>query len=167
MTETINACAGYTDCKVLATVNVHIVDADARMPEVASTMLGTYGSAWTYSLAINDIYFDQLDAVLGQLKRKEVLNVSAGDGSAKAMARIVSGQSQQIGSIAEPLKLQGYQLADELNRAFAGAPPSGFKSKPIMVTVELLKTVGKHGVESNLGFESAYTSVWGKRFPAL
>ena len=163
MTETINACASYTDCKVLATVNVHIADADARMPEVATTLLGNFGSAWNYSLAINDIYFDQLDAVLGQLKRKDVLNVSAGDGSAKAMARIASGQSQQIGSIAEPLKLQGYQLADELNRAFAGLPPSGFKSKPIMVTVDLLKTMGKHGVESNQGFESAYTGLWGKK----
>ncbi len=163
MKETLEACAGYAGCKVLATANVRIADADVRMADVASGLAGSFGLAWNYSLAINDVYFDQLDAWLARMKRQDVFNVSAGDGSAKAMGRIASGQSQQIGSIAEPLKLQGYQLADELNRAFAGASPSGFKSKPIMVTIDLLKAVGKHGVESNQGFEAAYANIWGKK----
>ncbi len=162
MRETVQACAAYTNCKVLATANVHIADAEGSMDDVASKLLATYGAAWTYSLAINDIYFDQLDAWLKRVKRPDIFNVSAGDGSAKAMGRIASGQSQQIGAIAEPLKLQGYQLADELNRAFAGAQPSGFRSKPILVTVDLLKAVGKHGVESKLGFEAAYGKLWGR-----
>lgn len=160
MQKAIEAC---DSCKVLAVENVQIAHAEQAMEDVVSKLARRYGSAWTHSLAINDIYFDQIDETLGRLKRKDILNVSGGDGSAMALARIESGSSQQIGSVAEPLKLQGYQLADELNRAFAGAPPSGFKSRPILVNRELLKATGKHGVESTLGFEAAYMALWSKK----
>jgi len=85
---------------------------------------------------------------------------SAGDGSSKALGRIGSGVSQQVATVAEPLKMQGYQLADELNRALAGAPPSGFQTRPILVTSELLRATGNRGIEATSGFESAYSAIW-------
>ena len=84
----------------------------------------------------------------------------AGDGSAKALGRIGAGVSQQVATVAEPLKLQGYQLADELSRAFAGAAPSGFQAQPILVTTELLRLTGTRGVDASLGFEAAYGAIW-------
>lgn len=112
--KTIQACAGYHDCKVLS-------------------------------------------------KRTDIHNVSAGDGSSKAMGRIYAGISQQVATVAEPLKLQGYQLADEFNRAFAGVPASGFQSHPILVTTDLLKASGNRGIEETLGFEAAYSAIWARK----
>ncbi|OYT92877.1 MAG: hypothetical protein CFE43_06270 [Burkholderiales bacterium PBB3] len=162
MTKTLEACAGYQRCKLLAVQNVAIAKANTVMGEVVAKLAADHGTAWTYSLAINDIYFDHLGTALATARRTDVQNVSAGDGSNKAFARIELGSGQQIASVAEPLKMQGYQLADELNRAFARAPHSGVVSKPILVTQALLKTTGKRGIESMLGFEAAYEAVWKK-----
>ena len=51
--------------------------------------------------------------------------VSGGDGSVSAYDRVRQGQ-YQAATIPEPLNLHGWQAIDEMNRAFAGAPPSGY-----------------------------------------
>lgn len=163
MRQTIEKCQGYKGCKVLAVENVVISDAAAQMPAVVPRLIGAHGAAWTYSLAINDVYFDDINYPLILAKRTDILNVSAGDGSSKALGRIGAGISQQVATVAEPLKMHGYQLADELNRALAGSPPSGFQSQPILVTTELLKSTGSRGIESALGFETAYSAIWGRK----
>jgi len=160
MRATIQACQAYTGCKVLSVENVRISDAATAMPAVVQKLAAVFGAAWTYSLAINDVYFDEINYPLMLLKRTDIRNVSAGDGSIKALGRIGSGVSQQVATVAEPLKMQGYQLADELNRALAGVPQSGFQSHPILVTTELLKATGHRGVDANLGFEAAYSAIW-------
>jgi ribose transport system substrate-binding protein len=163
MQATIQACQGYQGCKVLAVENVLISNAAAVMPGAVSKLVAAHGAAWTYSLAINDVYFDAINYPLLSAKRTDIRNVSAGDGSSKALGRIGAGVSQQVATVAEPLKMQGYQLADELNRALAGAPPSGFQSQPILVTTGLLKATGQRGIEAALGFEAAYAAIWGKK----
>lgn len=160
MKQTVEACQGYNGCKVLAIENVLISNAAAAMATVVPKLLAAHAAAWTYSLAINDVYFDEINFPLLMAKRSDIHHVSAGDGSAKALGRIGAGVSQQVATVAEPLKLQGYQLADELNRAWAGAAPSGFQSKPILVTTELLRASGGRGVEASLGFEAAYGVIW-------
>lgn len=163
MKRTIQACQGYKGCKLLGVENVPISDAASAMPAVVPKLISTHGSAWTYSLAINDVYFDEINYPLLLAKRGDIRNVSAGDGSNKALSRIGAGVSQQIATVAEPLKMQGYQLADEINRALAGAAPSGFQSQPILVTTELLQSTGARGIESSLGFEAAYLAIWTRK----
>ncbi|MBT3065825.1 substrate-binding domain-containing protein [Rhodoferax sp. U11-2br] len=160
MRATIQACQGYKGCKLLSVENVLISDAAAAMPAVVQKLAAVHGAAWTYSLAINDVYFDEINYPLMLVKRTDIRLVSAGDGSIKALGRIGSGLSQQVATVAEPLKMQGYQLADELNRALAGVVQSGFQSSPILVTTELLKTTGSRGIEANLDFEAAYAAIW-------
>jgi len=163
MKQTIQACRGYKGCKLLAVENVLISDAAAALPAAVSRLLAAHGAAWTYSLAINDVYFDEINYPLLLAQRGDILNVSAGDGSGKALSRIGAGVSQQVATVAEPLKMQGYQLADELNRALAGTPPSGFQSQPILVTTELLRATGSRGIEAALGFEAAYSAIWARK----
>lgn len=163
MQQTIQTCQGYRGCRLLAVENVVIADAAGQMPAVVPKLIAAHGSAWTYSLAINDVYFDEINYPLLLAKRGDILNVSAGDGSSKALGRIGAGVSQQIATVAEPLTMQGYQLADELNRALAGSPPSGFQSQPIVVTAELLQATGHRGIESSLGFEAAYAAIWKRK----
>lgn len=160
MKTTIQACLGHVGCKVLAVENVPISQATTAMPTLVPALVATYGAAWTYSLAINDVYFDEINYPLLSAKRTDILNVSAGDGSTKALGRIGAGVSQQVATVAEPLRIQGYQLADEFNRAFAGAPPSGFLSKPILVTTALLKATGHREIDAGLGVEAAYAAIW-------
>ena len=162
MQKTIQACQGYQGCRVLGIENVLISNAAAVIPGAVAKLVATHGPSWTYSLAINDVYFDEINYPLQLARRPDIRNVSAGDGSSKALGRIGAGVSQQVATVAEPLKMQGYQLADELNRALAGAPPSGFQSHPILVTTELLKATGQRGIEAALGFEAAYAAIWGK-----
>ena len=61
------------------------------------------------------------------------VNVAAGDGSESAYQRIRAKQYQAV-TVAEPLNLQGWQLVDELNRAFAGETWSGYVSPLHVVT---------------------------------
>lgn len=163
MAKTIQACAGYHDCKVLSVQNVKISNAATAMPPLVSQLDATYGKAWSYSLAINDVYLDEINYPLIALKRTDIRHVSAGDGSLKAKGRIQAGLSQQIATVAEPLKLQGYQLADEFNRAFAQDPPSGYQSTPILVTTQSLREAGSAGIEADLHFEEAYKSIWKRK----
>lgn len=160
MVRTIEACKGYHACKVLAVDQMTISNASTEIPRAIPRLVATHGAAWTYSLAINDAYFDAMNFPLRDAKRTDILNVSAGDGSAKALSRIAWGQSQQLATVAEPLKMQGYQLADELNRAFAGEAPSGFVTTPVLVTHGLLKAMGTSDIESAIGFEAAYRAIW-------
>jgi ribose transport system substrate-binding protein len=163
MKKTLQACRGHKDCKVLSVENVLISQAATALPALVPKLLAAHGAAWTYSLAINDVYFDEINYPLRMARRTDIHNVSAGDGSAKALGRIAAGISQQVATVAEPLKMQGYQLADELNRAFAGAAPSGLQSKPILVTTELLNATGHRGIEAALGFEAAYSAAWARK----
>lgn len=161
MKKEINVCKGYTGCKVLAVKNVLISEAGEAMPDIIPTLISTYGNEWTYGLAINDIYFDTIYFPLVFSKRTDIVFVSAGDGSSKAISRIQIGKSQQYATVAEPLRLQGFQIADELNRSFAGKPPSGYISKPQLITQEsLLKAKNELVKLALLDYEEAYYAIW-------
>ena len=117
----IEGCAG---CKVLAIEDTPIGDLANRMPQLTTSLLSRYGKAWTYSIAVNDLYFDfsapslqsaGVDPATGYPRQ-----ISAGDGSVPAFQRI-RGKQYQLATVAEPLHLQGWQTIDEMNRAFAGA----------------------------------------------
>jgi len=148
------------NCRVLSVENIPITEAGHLIPEIVPKLMKQYGYSWTYCMAINDVYFDNMNFPLVFANRTDIINVSAGDGSSMALSRIRSGLSQQAATVAEPLRMQGFQLADELNRAFAGTAPSGYMSKPILVTATVLKAIGEGGIDSNLGFEATYSRIW-------
>lgn len=162
MKNMIESCQGYKGCKVLSIENIPLAESDKLIPTITNNLLNEYKEDWTYTLAINDLYFETINLPLIFGNRRDIVNISAGDGSNTAISRIGFGKSQQIATIAEPLNLQGYQLADELNRAFAAKPTSGYISKPILITTEFLKKISKREIDSLLGFEKAYTSIWNK-----
>lgn len=157
MKEIVEQCK---KCKVLAVENLLISNAGKDIPAAVARLNKTYGKAWTHTLAINDVYFDAMNFPLASIGRLDIKNISAGDGSNVALSRIKGGLSQQIATVAEPTNMQGWQLADELNRAFAGVPPSGYVTKPILVTTQLLKQIGTAAIDSEVPYEKAYRSIW-------
>jgi ribose transport system substrate-binding protein len=146
--------------KLIAVEDVSISNAETEIPRLVKGWNQRYGSSWTHTLAINDIYFDTMGATLDSLQRKDVANIAAGDGSIAAIHRIREGTDPQLITIAEPLAAQGWQIADELNRYFAQASPSGFLTDVIVVSKEYLSSLKSKDIESGLKFRQTYTRIW-------
>ncbi len=151
---------------VLEYVDTPIAETSQRMPQLTTSLLQKYGAAWTHSLAINDLYFDFMGPSLsaaGIPGDGAPVNVAAGDGSESAYQRIRSKQYQQV-TVAEPLNLQGWQLVDELNRAFAGEAWSGYVSPLHVVTSANVEFDGgpKNTFDPDNGYRDAYKAIWGK-----
>jgi ribose transport system substrate-binding protein len=159
----IEGCAG---CKVLSVEDTPIGDLANRMGQLTTSLLSKYGAEWTHSIAVNDLYYDfsapslisaGIDPAEGAPRQ-----ISAGDGSVPAFQRIRDKQ-YQIATVAEPLNLQGWQLIDELNRAFAGEAASGYVPPVHLFTSA---NVDQDGGDRNIfdpgnGYKDRYKAIWG------
>lgn len=151
---------------VLEVEDTPIADTSTRMGQLTTTLLQKYGAKWTHSLAINDIYYDFMGPALasaGVQGDGHPLAVAAGDGSESAYQRVRSKQYQAV-TVAEPLNFQGWQLVDELNRAFAGEKWSGYVSPFEVVTPDNIAFDGgpKNHFDPDNGYRDQYTKIWGK-----
>jgi ribose transport system substrate-binding protein len=123
-------------CAVLDIVNSPIDLAQQKMPAVVSSLLHRFGARFRYMLTINGIYIGGALAAFVNAGRRgsdPPFAIGAGDGDASDFQRIRAGD-HQTASIAEPLYLQGWQIVDELNRARAGQPPSGYIAPLRLIT---------------------------------
>lgn len=160
MARTLEQVPGAT---LLETLDVSISDSAVLVPPIIRRLLHEHGARWTHALAINDVYFDHAVPVLiahGDGAR-HVRLISAGDGSASAFVRIRSG-IYQTATVAEPLHMQGWQMADELNRLQMGQPVSGFVTPAALVTrAELLSPRGAGLVfDPPNGYRDVYRRIW-------
>ncbi|MFI0816068.1 substrate-binding domain-containing protein [Streptomyces sp. NPDC021098] len=151
--------ASCRDVRLLAYENIPIPDAGSRTPQEVSSLLSRFPNDWTYSVAINDLYFaDAAPALRAGGKRGSgpPFNIGAGDGDPSAFQR-VNHRQYQAATVPEPLTQQGWQMIDEFNRAFAGRPPSGY-SAPVHVAT----AANSRGATSwnPLGFRAAYRKIW-------
>ena len=163
MANIIKACG---TCTLLSVQDTPLADAANRMPQLTTSLLQRYGAKWTYALSINDLTFDFMSPALqaaGIAGDGVPHAISAGDGSGPAFQRIRSGE-YQIATVAEPLRLHGWQEVDELNRAFAGSPPSGFVAPPhLFIKANIDKDGGPKDIyDPQNGYEKIYRQIWGK-----
>ncbi|MEG2386280.1 MAG: substrate-binding domain-containing protein [Aurantimicrobium sp.] len=155
----IEACK---TCSVLDYEDSPIAEADTRMPGIISNLLQQYGDKLTYLLAINGNYFGGAQQALraaGTDPAGTPKSVAAGDGDSAEFKRI-RDVDYQAATVAEPLILQGWQLVDEINRAFAGEKESGFIAAPGLITAKNVPTGDVFDPAS--GYRDVYTKVWGK-----
>ena len=87
---------------------------------------------------------------------------AAGDGSVPAFQRIREKQ-YQIATVAEPLHLHGWQCIDELNRALAGQPPSGFVAHVhLFINANIEKDGGAQNIfDPGNDYKGHYKKIWG------
>jgi ribose transport system substrate-binding protein len=92
------AVEGCKGCKVLSVEDTPIGDLSNRMGQLTTSLLAKYGKAWTYSIGVNDLYFDfavpslvsaGVDPATGYPRQ-----IAAGDGSVPAFQRIRQKQFQ-------------------------------------------------------------------------
>jgi ribose transport system substrate-binding protein len=146
--------------KLLVRENIPIPDAGTRVPEEVSSLLARFQDQWTYSVAVNDLYFADAAPALraaGKQGGGAPFNIGAGDGDSSAFERINSRQFQAA-TVPEPLFAQGWQIVDEFNRAFAGRPATGY-----VAPVHIATTANSGGATAwdPSGFREAYLRIWG------
>ncbi|MER5427945.1 substrate-binding domain-containing protein [Streptomyces sp. NPDC002588] len=149
-------CSGV---KLLAYENIPIPDASSRTPREISSLLSRFGSSWTHSVAINDLYFADAAPAFRAAGRKgsgPPFNIGAGDGDPSAFQRINSRQ-YQAATVPEPLTQQGWQIVDEFNRAFSGRPASGYAAPVHIATAD--NTGGATSWDPS-GYREAYRKIW-------
>ena len=151
-------------CTVLSLEDSPMTEASTRMPQLTTSLLQRFGAKWTYSLAVNDLYYDFMAASLGAAGlggTDAPHNISAGDGSESAFQRI-RAQQNQMATVPEPLQEQGWQLLDELNRAFNKQPWSGYVSNIHLVTADNIAYDGgpKNLYDPDNGYRDAYRKIW-------
>ncbi|MFF3331765.1 substrate-binding domain-containing protein [Streptomyces sp. NPDC002888] len=154
----LRTCSGV---KLLSYENIPIPDASSRTPREVSSLLSRFGSKWTYSVAINDLYFADAAPALRAAGRKgsgPPFNIGAGDGDPSAFQRIENRQ-YQAATVPEPLSLQGWQIIDEFNRAFSGRPASGYVA-PVHITTAA-NSAGATTWDPT-GYQEAYRKIWGR-----
>lgn len=150
------ACPGVD---LLAHKNIPIPDASRRTPQEVASLLPRLGKKWTYSVAINDLYFDDAAPAFRAAGRPGAgppFNIGAGDGDPSAFRRINSEQ-YQAATVPEPLSQQGWQIVDEFNRAFAGRPASGYVAPVHIATAE--NSAGATSWDPK-GYREAYERIW-------
>jgi ribose transport system substrate-binding protein len=160
------AVEGCSGCKVLEVVDTPIGELSTRMAPLTTALLLKYGKDWTYSIGVNDLYFDfavpslqsaGVDPATGYPRQ-----IAAGDGSVPAFQRIRQ-QQYQVATVAEPLHLHGWQAIDEMNRALAGEEPSAYVAPPHLF---IKANVDLDGGDQNTfdpgnGYREQYKKIWG------
>ena len=163
MAAVIKQCSG---CTLLDVINAPLADTSSRMGQLTTSLLQRFGKKWTYSMGINDLYYDFMAPALqaaGIAGDGYPRNISGGDGSPSAFQRIRQ-KEYQAGTAADPLRLQGWQCVDEMNRAFAGVPSSGYVPPVHLFTAANIGSDGgPHDVfDPDNGYREQYKKIWGK-----
>ncbi|QYX75223.1 substrate-binding domain-containing protein [Streptomyces akebiae] len=153
--------ATCSDVELLSYEDIPIPEANSRTVDKVASLQSRFGDRWTYSAAINDLYFDHAAPALRAAGHKgggAPFNIGAGDGDPSAFERI-NGKQFQSATVPEPLSEQGWQIIDEFNRAFAGEPASGYVA-PVHITTAN-NSGGALSWDSE-GYREAYRKIWDK-----
>jgi ribose transport system substrate-binding protein len=162
MQDAVQAVEGS---KVLAFEDTPIADVQTRMPPLMTSLYQQFGDQLNWMIAVNDLYFDFAIPSLRTLNASPSgppQMVSGGDGSVSAYERVRQGQ-YQAATIPEPLNLHGWQTVDEMNRAFAGQPPSGYVTPVHVVTIDNIQYDGgpNNIFDPDNGYRDQYKKIWG------
>ncbi|WP_433469308.1 substrate-binding domain-containing protein [Spirillospora sp. CA-128828] len=153
--------ATCSDVKLLSYERIPISDSNSRTIQAVSSLLSHFGDKWTYSAAINDLYFGDAAPALraaGKQGAGAPFNIGAGDGDPSAFQRI-NGRRFQAATVPEPLSEQGWQIIDEFNRAFTGKPASGYVA-PVHITTAA-NSGGALSWDAE-GYRATYRKIWGR-----
>ncbi|AIY41197.1 Ribose ABC transporter [Collimonas arenae] len=152
-------------CSLLSVEALPITTSADKMPALLTSLQQRFGKKWTYIIGVNDSYLDLLAAPASTaiLANNKIQTLSAGEGSESAYQRI-RNKRQQIATVPEPFGQQGWQIVDELNRAFSGEKASAYTTPAYLVTEQNIAFHGgdKNTFEPNNGYRAEYKKIWGR-----
>ncbi len=152
------------DCNILAVEDMPIANIAQQMPITIGRLIKDFDKKITHFIVINDLYIDYaLPSLLSSKLSAQHIprSISAGDGTQAAYKRINSN-TLQIATVPEPLILQGWQIVDELNRAFNQNEPSGYIEKAQIINRQNIKQyVDKsNNYDPDKQYRKAYLQLW-------
>jgi len=153
----LDACPGV---RILSTVDIPIANSSNQTPPRVTSLIDELGDRWTHSVAINDLYFADAAAAFqkaGKAGDGAPYNIGAGDGDPMAFQSIRS-RHYQAATVPEPLLEQGWQVIDELNRAFAGRPSSGYVAPVHLTAIDNID--GATYWEPDNAYREHYLDIW-------
>jgi ribose transport system substrate-binding protein len=156
----ITACSG---CSVLAVEDSPVSTTSARMPGLISNLLQQFGDKMTYFMGINGNYFTGAAPALksaGKNPAGPPKGIAAGNGDAPELLRIRTGQ-YQTATVAEPLYLQAWQIADAINDTLAGVAVPAFVADPGLIDKSNVPMKGDV-FDPNSSYRAIYKKIWGK-----
>jgi ribose transport system substrate-binding protein len=160
LVELIKQCE---NCRLLSVEELPLADAANKLQVTADDLVKRFGSKWTHVLAVDDLYFDLLEkpSVTAIIAGNKLKGISAGDGSTTAYQRL-NANGLQIGTVPEPANMDGWQLVDEMNRAFSGVGPSGFVMPVHFVSGQNIAFDGGHKnmFEPENDYRNQYKKYW-------
>lgn len=159
MKDEIAKCSG---CKVLEYVNTPAAQIEQNAGQLISRWVTRYGAEPIWILTVGDVFADFFTSPLraGGVDPSKVMIVAA-DGFPSAYARIRKGD-YQVATAPQPQSELGYQAVDEMNRALAKQPASGFAPPVYIVDKSDIDLYGGKNDEftPDNDFASRYLSIW-------
>ncbi|MET3108905.1 ribose transport system substrate-binding protein [Oxalobacteraceae bacterium GrIS 2.11] len=150
-------------CRLLSVEELPLSEAGTKLQTSAEELVKRFGAKWTHVLAVNDSYFDLMErpAIASAIAGNKLKGISAGDGSVNAYKRLHSN-TLQIGTVPEPATMEGWQLVDELNRAFSGVGASGFTVPVHFVSADNIAFDGgsKNMFDPENDYRNQYKKYW-------
>jgi ribose transport system substrate-binding protein len=160
MVSEIQGCSG---CKLLEELNSPLAQTTTLFPSQMTSLVQKYPGK-VYYMAITDFYFDYGVPALkaaGVAPTGTAVIVGT-DGSPGAYQRIRDGQFE-VATVPPPEHEQGWEAADELNRAFNNAPWSGYVPPVQLIDAsnigQLITAQGYYDPPNN--YAQHYKSIWG------
>jgi len=147
-------------CSTLQVFDSPTSTASIGAVSLVASLLQQYGDRIGYLLAVNGSYITGASTALtgaGRRGDQTPYSIVAGQGDESEFARIRADEYQKA-SVAEPLNLEGWQLVDELNRARAGQPASGYVPPPTMITRSDVPSGAVFDPPS--GYRENYLRIW-------
>lgn len=159
MKAEISKCAG---CKVLEYVNTPAAQIEQNSGQLISSWVTKYGPEPVWILTVGDVFADFLTSPLrsGGISPSKVMIVGA-DGFPSAYSRIRK-DDYQVATCPQPQTELGYQAVDEMNRALANLPASGYAPDVYIVDKSNVHLYGgdqDQFVPDN-DFANKYLSIW-------
>jgi ribose transport system substrate-binding protein len=156
----IKACI---KCKFLFYQDIPAGEAATRMgPGFTSDLQRFSGTLYTY--AVNDAFFDPGISALtaGGVAHQGRIELIGSGGSPAAYSRIKTGE-WEIGTIPLPLREQGWEAVDELNRAFSHAPWNNWSPALHIITKANINYSLVNGAyfDPKNNYEAHYKKIWG------
>ena len=159
MKAEISKCAG---CTILEYLSTPATQLEQNSGQLISSWVTKYGSEPFWILTVGDVFADFFTSPLrsGGISTSKVMIVAA-DGFPSAYSRIRK-DDYQVATCPQPQTELGYQAVDELNRAFANSPASGYAPDPYIVDKSNVHLYGgdqDQFVPDN-DFANKYLSFW-------
>jgi ribose transport system substrate-binding protein len=159
MKAAIEACGG---CKMLEYVNTPAAQIQQNAGQLISSWVTKYGSEPIWILTVGDVFADFLVSPLrsGGIDASKVMIVAA-DGFPSAYSRIRK-DDYQVATAPQPHTELAYQAVDEMVRALAGQPASGYAPDVYIVDKSNVDLYGgdKDQFIPENDFANRYLSIW-------